>query len=354
MLLFVASSALRDRAQALDRLPVQLRQDVFILVLYLACYWPLPDLLNWAWHYILLNPDAGRVAVGSQHRWYLLFMIGCRILHHLVFCPLVKAFRTSKFSLCLGFTSAAVLGWLFSCDPVNICPGGVSPGSWYHQTLPFLFDVEGDQDALFKTMAAGSCPIMAEWKFEKLRSMFPAYALTWWLFGESDTIRGFFDAHRGARSTAVAASVTLGFMICMCQTWGWQMVDKHQTWDVTAVNWCLATLFMLTFGLATGHPLLQRSLLPYAGRYSLGAYLLNSWIIGVNAQGKWGLCGFSILGYQLVPDMVDIWQWLAVHSAPLAMAALLLLYPLLYLVTVAPLFNTFLVRIFSVPKWCLP
>eukprot|EP00931_Biecheleriopsis_adriatica_P052806 TRINITY_DN3078_c0_g2_i5.p1 TRINITY_DN3078_c0_g2~~TRINITY_DN3078_c0_g2_i5.p1 ORF type:complete len:773 (+),score=108.53 TRINITY_DN3078_c0_g2_i5:2337-4655(+) len=357
MLLFVASSALRDRAQALDRLPVQLRQDVFIVVLYLACYWPLPQLLDWAWHYILLNPDVGHVAVGSQHRWYLLFMLGCRILHHLVFCPIVKGFHTSKWSLCIGLTSAAILGYLASCDPINLCPGGVAPGSWYHRALPFLFDVEGDQEAMSKAMAAGQCSILAAWKFEKLRSMFPAYALTWWLSGDSGMIRLFFDARRGARNAAVAASVTLGFVVCISQAGAHkteQMVARHQDWGAIAVNWCLATLFLLTFGLAAGNPALQMSLLPYAGRYSLGAYLLNSWVIGCNAQGKWGLCGFSFLGHQLVPDMVDIWQWLANHNAPIAMAALLMLYPQWFLLTIAPLFNAVLVRIFSVPTWCLP
>ena len=51
---------------------------------------------------------------------------------------------------------------------------------------------------------------------------------------------------------------------------------------------------------------------------------------------------------------VDIWGWLAVRGAPVAMTALLLLYPLLYLVTVAPLFNAFLVRVFTVPQRLLP
>mmetsp|Transcript_128095 Transcript_128095/g.410571 ORF Transcript_128095/g.410571 Transcript_128095/m.410571 type:complete len:150 (+) Transcript_128095:353-802(+) len=134
MLLFASTSALRDRAQMSDPLPLQLRQDLFVLVLYLACHWPLPGILNWAWHHVLMNPVSGKIAVGSQHRWYLLFAIACRTLHHLVFRPIAARLPPNQLDLPIGLFMATALGfWMASIPPINLCPGGIAADSWSYQ-----------------------------------------------------------------------------------------------------------------------------------------------------------------------------------------------------------------------------
>jgi len=170
-------------------------------------------------------------------------------------------------------------------------------------------------------------------------------------------VRNFVEAYRGNVAAGLATFMTLGIMLCINRTYTDRLVssnDDGYTPGKMALNCFLAALILLTAGLAAGSSVLRYSMLPYIGRFSLGAYLLHCWMTGYQGHGHWGQSGFSILGQQLVPDMKVVWGWLVEHNSPtLCLLAVLLLFPLPFLLTLAPLFQHFLVQSFNAMLWLI-
>jgi len=139
MLIFAIASALRDRATMSERMALQLKQDLFLVVLYFACHWPLPALLSAVWHHVLRNPE-NSIAVGSQHRWYLLFVVICRVAHH-VYRSLAEKLQVRHPSWLLPtgvLVTLAVSCLAASATVPNLCPGGgVATDSWHGLVLRF-------------------------------------------------------------------------------------------------------------------------------------------------------------------------------------------------------------------------
>jgi hypothetical protein len=355
-----------------EPLAMQLRQDLMLVLLYFACHWPLPQLMQAVFHYVLRNPADMEIAVGSQHRWYLMFVIACRMLHH-IYRPLAAKLQVRDASLLLpvGVTVTLAISCLAVFSPhhaPNMCRGGISRHSWYAQLLRWLIEVEGPGDALGSAMKQGQCGVLAQWHWDLCKWMVPIYTLVWWSGGAGSSVRSFVEAHRGNRAAVMALLVTLCGVLCINGHFARRMVENDSKTPVLAVNFIIAVAILLTAGLAAGSPALKYSLLPQMGRSSLGAYLVHSWLTGEDARLKhekvsgflsewghggqsthgWGQIGFSVFGQQLVPDMKTVWDYLVGNHAPsLCLLAFLLLAPVPFLLTVAPLFQQFVVKSLS-------
>jgi len=88
---FLIASAITDRQAAETGQPGQLRQEMMTLVLYLAMSCPLPQIFQMGLQ--AFGNDRLLVMV-TEHRWYLLAYLQCRLLHRYVLLPFERALKS--------------------------------------------------------------------------------------------------------------------------------------------------------------------------------------------------------------------------------------------------------------------
>ncbi|CAE8603548.1 unnamed protein product, partial [Polarella glacialis] len=366
MSVFLISAAYMDRKNGEDQVPGQLRQEIIVLFLLVLCHL-LPYLSQFIWNTLLGN--TGYVEDGI-HRWYLAFYLLCRSIHRWLFMPLLlqarsggavgtSAERWPAALMIALFGSWAVLGWPHDDDVPNLCRGLPSDNllvTLLHRLV--LEDPRGD---------SVQCPLFSHGR-EAVGYLF-IYTLSWWCAAPMMArLRGANCPRSMCGGLLMRPSPLAAAFVASMLALGWADMRWHVL-SPTSVGKDLlqqllgvaqACLLLAALAGASGAQL-KRTGLPYMGSFSLGAYAVHYFLVATftDAQGRsaWqnhcvadfsfsspsvdhGMLFFAYKNQLLIPDVPSAIA--AIGSYPgsgLVKLAVLLAYPVILMLTLAPLFQ---------------
>lgn len=303
---FVLVSGFVDRISRNDPLISQLRLDLLLLILYLACSWPLPQLCEQVAHRIG-NPTID-IGNGSGHRWYLACVLLCRALHHILLSPLASLLKRQQSKLgapvvlvllLVAFSALAI----YQPPVPNLCAGGVAGDSRAARVLPFL-TVESPSPQ------HGRCPFARASQWDLMLVLSVTYAAAWWFV---KPLVGYFRRWSWPRSTG-AFFVLLAFLSALAVA---GILDEQNLrpprhgrilFDIS-----LAIMVMLFISMLRGPHILEASQLVLMGRYYLGAFLLSCWVMSSSGSvDSSTVVTWRINGREVIPDVFTSFSY--VHA----------------------------------------
>lgn len=359
MQLFVLTSAFQDHASTLQRRAGEWKGDVLVFILLLIMHRPIPmllDVLCWAVHGFSEPLGSYNIEAQTGVRWYLYFFLICRAISFGLFAPCYTAMKKGgELSVAVGSTVMVLAWWslawvgenkteegLFFWESLTVCPGYTQNEGWVHFVawfLPGVNEGSGSEPAY--------CGLLPHQTFLWYLAV---YATGWW-YGRS--IMRWFKKHSPAVNPIFAV---LGFLFVVYAfyyleqyqvlTTEWREPDAA-TWCVSyLVDLCIAASLIFMLSCAVSGRWLHRLGLVYMGRYSLGTYILHVYMFG--AAGF--LSAANPHALIRMPEIVDGIK--AVEGMPgahysIPQLLMLLAYPILFMLTLGPLFQMACVAAFS-------
>jgi len=359
MQLFVIASAFQDRSGTEQRRPGEWRGDLLVVILLMLTFRPVPKLLEmlcWAAHGFAEPLSKFHIEAQTGVRWYLYFYLICRALSFGLFGPCLSALqRCGKTAVGVGST-AMVLFWFAVAwmgetktsdghlwwEVPTACPG-YAQNSTFVWSLAWLLPGVNESDS----KALAYCPLLPHQTFLWYLAI---YTAGWW-YGKG--IIRWFKMNSPAVHPLIALPCGLLVMICF------YYLEQYQVWTMEwkepdAATWCLSYLVDLCMACSIFYALAlmvrTRALhylgLVFMGRYSLGSYIMHIYIFG--ALGMMSTSNPKALFH--IPDVVDGIR--AVEGYPGArygapQLVVLLAYPVLFMLTIGPLFQIGCVAAFN-------
>jgi amino acid adenylation domain-containing protein len=280
MMTFVVATAYADRRDADQSLFS--RKEMYVLFLFFAAYWPMPELFTFVWNLVLPYTTMCEPAGDTSHRWYLAFHLACRVLHVSVFTPVSQAVAHSNSAAKrMSYKAAIVLvftAWAYfqtsSGFNANICSGLPKEHAlkqvlaWF---LPYIQNMETDHTV---------CHL---WNVEpRVHWLIVAYTVTWWFGADLFSVHWLKGFQRIGPYLALGMLLIVWYTIGELDTLGLLMKDNWGSFDgprpaapwvlLTALDLSLSCLVIMTFSLMSEDSSLKK-LLVWMGKYTLGAYL---------------------------------------------------------------------------------
>jgi acyl-CoA synthetase (AMP-forming)/AMP-acid ligase II len=351
MQLFVLTSAFQDRGATEQRRSGEWKGDLLVIILLLFMHRPLPWILSvmcWAGHGFSAPLSTYNIEPQTGVRWYLYFFLICRALSFGVFSPCLAALKKEgERAIALG--SAAMVFLFFAIawkaedktsdgrfwwEVPDACSGYPQNSSYVwliSWILPGVNEGPGSD--------AAYCPLLPH---QTLLWYLAVYAAGWW-FGKA--IVRWFKVHTPSVNPLIAL---LGFFVVIYLFYYLEQYQIMTTeWhEPTASTWCMnylidmciaaALIFMLSFAVA-------RKWLHYCGLVFMGRYSLGTYIFHVYAFGMAGfLSADNPNALFKIPEMVDGIK--LVEGAPGSsygnpQLLVLLAYPIIFMLTLGPLFQ---------------
>lgn len=353
--IFVLTSAWTD--QKGTHSTQHLIQELIALVLLLALHWPVPVI--WEEVNQVLSNNLPSI-LKPHHRWYFVFFLFCRRLHHWVFTPL-RAFLNSSAhsSQCRAAVVACFLAFsLAAPGPPDLCQGA-EEGSLRVKLLHWFVDEYG----------GNTCPL---WFDLKTPCYFAVYAATWWYgpdvlavaqrqewilhlspwvpvacFLVSTIAIGFIDEARWAFWPGFATQST---------TRSWTQFPPFNPLIMTSIDVMLALLLLLGIVLSKpGAP--STSLASWLsnraaelGKYMLAVYAFHWFFAFEDPTTKIrDLSGFRIGGHTIVPSMTSALEGSRPWSS-VAQFCVLLAYPIGFFLIFGPILHFLLMAVVLLPR----
>jgi len=323
------------------------RGDLFVLFLFVVCFYPLPEILQGLVFCGLLE-NQGEMSMYQNHRWYLSFYLVCRLLHYFVFSPLAASIRMWSSSIarrvapllvvCLFLSSYWNAGLDIAHAP-NMCPG-VSPTSMGFRLMQVLLP------GSWAYPDGTKCPLYYSVLTPRL---FLVYAIVWW-FGEEVATWATDRLGRAAWPWMTAFVGIVMLFGNMDDSKDFRQPGPGGPFGRDVLDFTTVCVLSLGVWLQRESRWLRASWLTFAGQYSLGTYLLHEFlytklILADGTQG-WGVYFFSFRGSALIPDLAELLAIVAPYGAA-AKLGLLLAYPFVFMVLFGPTFQIAMFAAFS-------
>lgn len=359
MQLFVIASAFQDRLGTEQRRAGEWRGDLLILILLILTFKPIPKLLEvicWAGHGFAEPLTSFHIEPQTGVRWYLYFYFICRGLSFGLFGPCLSALqRCGKTAVGVGSTAMVLLwfgvAWMGETktsdghlwwEVPTACPG-YAQNSTYVWALAWLLPGIDESDS----KALAYCPLLPHQTFLWYLAI---YAAGWWCG------KGIV---RWIRMNSPAIHPLIAFPCGVLVMVAFYYLEQYQVWttewkEPDAATWCLSYLVDLCIACAIFYTLalmvrsraLHYTGLVFMGRYSLGSYIMHIYVFG--ALGMMSTTNPKALFH--IPDVVDGIRYVEGYpgaSYGIPQLVILLAYPLLFMVTIGPLFQIGVVSAFN-------
>jgi len=351
MQLFVLTSAFQDRAAAELRRSGEWRGDLLVVILLVIMHGPIPQLLEllcWAGHGFQVPLSSIHVDAQTGVRWYLYYFLICRAISSLIFGPCMSALkRGGEFFVAIGSTLMVLLWFAIAWIGENktsdgrlwwevptACPGFAQNSSWVWAISWLLPGTNGSSSS-----DVAYCPLLPHQTFLWYLAI---YAAGWWY---SASIVKWFKAHT---PNVFPAFAVVGFLLVLyffyyleqyqALTTAWSEPDASTWCLIYLVDLCIASSLIFTLSFAIRGRWLHNTGLVFMGRYSLGTYILHVYMFG--ALGFLSAANDSAV--IKIPEMVDgihfVESWPGA-SYGLPQLLVLLAYPVLFMLTLGPLFQ---------------
>lgn len=362
MQLFVVTSGFQDRGAAEDKRVGEWKGDLMVFLLMLLMYKPIPfalEVMCWARHGFSGPLSTYTVEPQTGIRWYLYFFLLCRALSRFAFEPLLNALRLGgQKTVAAGSTLVVMLSFAFAWvgetktndgrywwEVPNACPGLEKNSSiveaiaWF---LPGVNDgVEGD---------VAYCWLVPH---QTMLWYLAIYVTVWWC---GKPVVRWFKMHTPTIAVGFPSIAFLAFFLVACafyyleqyqvQTTTWVEPDAATWCMVYLVDLCIACVLIFTLSLAVRWKYLHYSGLVFMGQYSLGSYIMHIYMWGefgiLDKENSKGLIGVPAVVEGV--NAVESWPG---SSYGLPQLAMLMVYPIIFMLTIGPLFQMGLVGAYN-------
>jgi hypothetical protein len=351
MQLFVLTSAFQDRASSEQKRPGEWKGDLLVVILLLIMYKPIPDILEllcWAGHGFAEPLSTFDIQPQTGVRWYLYFYLFCRALSYGVFAPILSALQKSgKTFVGAGSTAMVLLWFAIACagetktdaghlwwEIPSACPG-MAQNNTYVWGLAWI--LPGVNASSSKALA--DCYLIPHQTFLWYLAI---YSVGWW-YGKG--IVRWFKSNSPAIHPVLAfiggmVVMTVFYYLEQYEVWTteWQEPDAA-TWLLSyLVDLCMAATLIYMLALMLRSRVLHYLGLVFMGRYSLGSYIMHVYMFG--ALGF--LSAANPKALIQIPEVVDGIR--AAEGYPgahygIPQVLVLIAYPLLFMLTIGPLFQ---------------